>query len=254
MFVTATSPGDDVLLRNLCSRRACTQVRACDMALNIPSKRLHFRSLANALLNVRSSLMYVMDALQRWDDNEWPSVEDTFARELSAGTMALGGVMDGLVILELPELTAPKTAMSFERTPFTDVVLRVLQEAAKQLRSALSTSQATYADFWSLVNFWKHYFPYQPRPSVFERSGNVRDLKVALGSGDFSGPIVRDLIVPTFNLVCTMMRTLSLGLQEPFTLADLYSVRSTPWSSPPRAPTWSAPAARPAGPRGPSPR
>jgi hypothetical protein len=68
MFVTATSPGDDVLLRNLCSR---TQARACDMALKIPSKRLHFRSLANALLNVRSSLMYVMDALQRWDDNEW---------------------------------------------------------------------------------------------------------------------------------------------------------------------------------------
>jgi hypothetical protein len=41
MFVTATSPGDDVLLRNLCSRRACTQARACDMALNIPRKVMH---------------------------------------------------------------------------------------------------------------------------------------------------------------------------------------------------------------------
>lgn len=212
MFVIETTLGDDVLR---------PQARACDMALQIPSKRLHFRSLANALSNVRSNLLYVADALQRWDDTEWPLVEDTIARELSVGTMTLGGVMDGLVILELPVLTPPTTAMSFERTPFTDAGLRALQDSAKQLRSALSTSQSTYADFWSLVNFWKHYFPYQPRPSVFERSGNIRDLKVALGGGDFSGPIVRDLLVPTFNFACAMMRSLSPGMQEPFALVDI---------------------------------
>lgn len=223
MFVTVTSqPTGDLHVRAL-AHAVPPQARACDMALAIPSKRLHFRSLGNALLNVRSSLVYVVDALQRWDDSEWPSVEDTVARELSAGTMALGGVMDGLVILELPASTAPTASMSFERTPLTDAGLRALQDTAKQLRSALNTSQSTYADFWSLVNFWKHYFPYQPRPSVFERSGNTRDLKVALGGGDFSGPVMRDLIVPTFNLVCAMMRMYaqSPGLQEPFTLTDL---------------------------------
>lgn len=68
-----------------------------DMALQIPSKRFHFRSLANALSNVRSSLMYITDALRRWDDEDWPFVEDTIARELSTSTMTLEGIMEGLV-------------------------------------------------------------------------------------------------------------------------------------------------------------
>ena len=203
--------------------------------IEIPSKRLHFRSLANALSNVQSSLMYVMDSLQRWDDNEWYLVEDTVARELFTITMTLGGVMDGLVILELPTLAPPPaTDMSFERTPFIDDGLRTLQDSAKQLRSAFSTSQAKSADFRSLVNFWKYYLPYKPLPSVFERG--VRDFKLALGGGDFSGPIMYDLILPTYNKVCAMMHMFSPWLNQPFSLGDLptgSAGRAEPWASPP---------------------
>lgn len=84
----------------------------------------------------------------------------------------------------------------------------------------LCSDQPVHADVWSLVNFWKHYFPYQPRPSVFERSG-CRDFKVALGDGLFSGPILSDLIVPAFNAVCGIMRHISARLHEPFALDDL---------------------------------
>jgi hypothetical protein len=94
MFVTETTMGDDHCF-------FAPQARACDMALQIPSKRFHFRSLSSG----RSSLMYITDALQRWDDEDWHFVENTIARELSTSTMTLGGIMDGLVILELPAST-----------------------------------------------------------------------------------------------------------------------------------------------------
>jgi hypothetical protein len=200
------------------------QARAQDLALHIPSPRLHFRSLANALQHVRNSLAYVLDALQRWDDAEWQAVEDTVARELSSGTMFLGGILDGLVILEASlsgaaaaagrAPTAAMSAMSFERTPFGLAPLRALQDAAKGLRSCERPDQARYADFWTLVNFWKHYFPYQPRPSVFVRHGGARDIRVALGGGCDSGPVLRDLLVPTFNLACDMMRALAAAVRE----------------------------------------
>lgn len=101
MFAATTSY-DDALLRVMFP----PQVRACDMALKIPSKLLHFRSLANALGHVRNNIGYVLDALRRWDDSEWPLVEDTVAKELSAGAIFLGGIMDGIVILELPDRAA----------------------------------------------------------------------------------------------------------------------------------------------------
>lgn len=201
------------------------QAKAKDLAQQIPSRQLHFRSLGNALHHVRDGLAYVKDALQRWDDSEWPAVEDTVARELSSATMFLAGSLDGMVILEATLVgLEPDARMSFERTPFSSMVLRSIQEDTKSARSSAHSNQPLFADFWTLANFWKHYFPYQPRPSTFESSdGSVRDFCVAIGGGCSTGPIMRDLLVPTFNRACCIMRAIARmpGVLEPFELQDL---------------------------------
>lgn len=199
------------------------QAKPSDLALKIPSPQLHFRSLANALGHIRSNMVYVMHALQRWEDHEWPAVEDTVARELSSGTMFLGGVLDGMVILEagLSGGGQPAASMSFERTTFGDARLRAAQDAAKALKSTGREGQPLYADFWTLANFWKHYFPYQPRPTVFDRFGGVKDISVALGDGSNSGAVMRDLLVPTFNHACGMMRIIATMLHECFDVQDM---------------------------------
>jgi hypothetical protein len=198
------------------------QAKAQDLAQQIPSSKLHFRSLANAVLHVRRSYAYVLDALQRWDDLEWPMVEDTVARELSSGTMFLGGAMDGMIILEASlSGMQPTAAMSFERSIFNTPALKDIQDKAKALKSSAMPNQPLYADFWTLVNFWKHYFPYQPRPSLFVKSGDIRDIKVAIGSGCNSGPIFRDLLVPTFNLSCELLGKLAEMVHEPFDVKPL---------------------------------
>lgn len=198
---------------------ACPQARPKDLAHQIPSGELHFRSLANALRHVRHSMSYVSDALQRWDDDEWPRVEDAVARELSSATMFLSGILDGMVILEA-RLSGqePTTSMSFERTSFNSAELRKIQEETKALKSTLLDGQPLYADFWTLSNFWKHYFPYQPRPSAFTRSAVARDFSVPLSSGCGSGPILHDLLVPTFNNACYIMSMIAELVHEPFDL------------------------------------
>lgn len=200
------------------------QARPKDLAQQILGPQLHFRSLANAMRHIRSGLEYVTDALWRWEDDEWPAVEDIVAQELSSSTMFLAGVLDGMVILEATLLgQSPSSSMSFERTPFRDGALRDAQTAAKGLRSRAQKLQPVEVDFWTLANYWKHYFPYQRRPSHFERSGGVRDISVALGEGCNSGPVMRDLLVPVYNLACDMMQQLAgmPGVQEPFDFLKL---------------------------------
>jgi hypothetical protein len=192
-----------------------TQAQPCDQALKIPSPRLHFRSLAKALGHIRSNLAFVMHALQRWEDDEWPTVEDTVARELCSATTFLGGVLEGMAILEAGLSGAqPAAGMSF------DARLRTAQDAAKALKSS-GQEGGMYVDFWTLADFWRRYFPYQPRPSVFERDGGVKDISVALGDGSNSGPVMRGLLVPTFNHACSMMRIVAPRLRECFEVPDM---------------------------------
>jgi hypothetical protein len=196
---------------------------------SLPGPRLHFRALASALLHARASLEYVLDALRRWDDAGWPAVQDTVARELAAGTMFLAGALDGMVLLEAALFPRgggggsgggsgewwPASSASFERTLFGHAALRPLQAAVKGLRSGALAGQARSADFWALAGFWRHGFPYRPHPCVFgARHGGVRDVGVPLGGGCASGPVLRDLLVPAFNLACGMMRVLAALVQE----------------------------------------
>ena len=200
------------------------QARPTDLGQTIASRLLHLRSLTGGLRHARSGITYVLDALSRWDDSEWTLVEDTVARELSSATMFLAGVLDGLVILD-QEGAADRTT-SFTRTLFASQQARDIQEGLRELRSIADSGQEAYADFWTLADFWKHYFPYQPRPIRFTRSG-VRDFQIQLTTDAKSGPVLKDLIVPVFNGACQICSLLaaSVGLDERYLVTQI-SARS----------------------------
>lgn len=193
------------------------QVGAAGVALHIPGKAMHMRALCGGLASVRNSLIYVKSMLED-SDMEWGIVQDTVARELTKSSMFLGGVLDGCVIAALPSRSngfdaAPTRAMSFKGTMFQDEILRGIQDDIIDLRSFASEGQEEQADLWTVINFWKHYFPYKPLPQSFTRSR--RDFQLVLG-GDpaerdpspnpsnrhLSGPVVHDLLIPAFNAAC----------------------------------------------------
>lgn len=192
--------------------------QACpsDLARHLPSPALHFRALNNALKCARNDIMYVRHALATVEDDQWPLVEDTVAASLSGATLRLGGALDGMVILEnmhVDPTLDPKavSSMSFTRTKFKNVDLQTIQERMKELKS--QEGGAKYADFWTLADFWKHYFPYQPRPQESTGHG-TRDFHINLGPNN-SGPIMHDLIYPVFNGAVDIMHRLGSIIGAP---------------------------------------
>ena len=73
---------------------------------------------------------------------------------------------------------------------------------------------SAYTDFWSLVNFWKHYMPYQPRPTAFDRE-SVRDFRVHLGDKAQSSLVLRDLVKPVFNCAVRLAGLFAVHLSLP---------------------------------------
>ena len=131
---------------------------------------------------------------------EFAEREDKVACVFSSAVVALEGVLDGFVILDQADQTSLTRSMSFKSTNLNDQGMRDVQEKLRSLKSSLRPDRGTYVDFWAVADFWKHYMPYQPRPSSFDRDG-IMDYQLRLGYdvNDKSGPILKDLIVPAFN-------------------------------------------------------
>lgn len=72
--------------------------------------------------------------------------------------------------------------------------------------------QGIYLDFWTLAEFWRQYFPLQPRPREFLQSG-VRDFQVLLTGDAKSGLVMRDLVIPVFNGASEIAGLLARSLQ-----------------------------------------
>ena len=87
-----------------------------------------------------------------------------------------------------------------------DPSLRNTQENMKGLKSFEENHCSQYADFWTVADFWKYYFPCQSLPKRFTRI-NIRDFDIQLGNNN-SGPVLHDLIVPIFNGAATIVRRL----------------------------------------------
>jgi hypothetical protein len=55
-----------------------------------PLLQVHIRSLCSGLFHVKQNLIYVLNSLQRFDDeSEWGIYEDKVAHNLVAGTIIL---------------------------------------------------------------------------------------------------------------------------------------------------------------------
>jgi hypothetical protein len=213
------------------------------LAVRIPGHKMHLKALASGLRHVRSSIGYIVHMLNSGE--EWSmDVQDTVARELSSATMFLSGILDGLLLLELmkSDTYGDHTRVDFQHTRFSTSLLRDEQLGALSKRSPsmphiddnTTHEQCFYVDFWSVANFWKHYFPYQPKPSWFDRQ-RVCDICIHFGGtgvsiidgkarrdcqknssmsrnhapSEKSGPILRDLIIPVFNHACRIVHILA---------------------------------------------
>jgi hypothetical protein len=155
--------------------------------------------------------MYVKNML---DDigtsSRWGYVQDTVASELTTASMFLGGILDGCVIAQLPPGQAPNRSMSFFGTHFRDTELHDIQEKVIKLRSSNQEDQTVYMNLSTLINFWKHYLPYQPLPTKFtrDRKHPMCDFQLVLsGDGELlSGPVLHDLLIPAFNAACSITK------------------------------------------------
>ena len=191
----------------------CQQAAPCELALKLPGKAMHVRALCGELNSVRSSLMYVKNILEDWH-MPWNLVQSTIARELTMSSMFLEGILDGCVIAELPPNRAPNKTMSFFDTLFQDVDLHAIQVHVAALRSSDRDGQEVQASLSTVINFWKHFIPYQPQPTEFTRGKMqpFRDFQLVLsGDGEaLSGPIMHDLLIPAFNAACRITSRLLL--------------------------------------------
>ena len=196
-----------------CAFPPCPQAAPFELALKLPGKAMHVRALCGGLSSVRSSLMYVKNMLEDWH-MPWDIVQDTVARELTMSSMFLGGILDGCVIAELPPNRAPSKTMSFFGTQFQDVDLRAIQVHVAALRSSDRDGQEVQASLSTVINFWKHYLPYQPLPTEFTRGRmqSLRDFQLVLScDGEaLSGPVLHDLLIPAFNAACRITSSLLL--------------------------------------------
>ena len=177
------------------------QAKPAQLSPHIPSRILHIRALCSGLFHVKQNLIYVLDSLKRFDDSEWGIYEDKVAHELTAGTIILAGILDGLIMCYLfnsPNLIHRCT--SFCTTDFQRPDLQKIQQSIKDLKS-MSISASRHANFWTISDFWKQYYPYLPRPTIFTLQ-RVRDFAVNIGDGHFTGPILFDFIVPAYNGAC----------------------------------------------------
>jgi len=187
------------------------QATPSELALKLPGRAMHIRALCGGLKSVRSSLMYVKNML---DDigtsSRWGYVQDTVASELTTASMFLGGILDGCVIAQLPPGQAPNRSMSFFGTHFRDTELHDIQEKVIKLRSSNQEDQTVYMNLSTLINFWKHYLPYQPLPTKFtrDRKHPMCDFQLVLsGDGELlSGPVLHDLLIPAFNAACSITK------------------------------------------------
>eukprot|EP00798_Chlamydomonas_sp_ICE-L_P028523 gene28523-biopygen32448 len=194
------------------------------VALHLPGKAMHVRALCGGLKSIRSSLLYIKSMLED-EDIRWELVQDTVARELTMSTMLLGGLLDGCVIAELPSRpndfpAVPTSSMSFQTTMFQDDLLRNIQADVLSLRffnqqsavECIDAVQEVQASLWTVINFWKHFLPYQPRALYIERGRRHarRDFQLVLCANKMllSGPVVHDLLIPAYNAACRITHRL----------------------------------------------
>jgi len=156
----------------------------------------HFQSLVAAFQRVRDGLACTLRILDDFE-GDWPFYDPKQAIEkLMTSSILLEGLLDGLIILMRPDATPPT---SFCTTDVLDSDMASIQQEMRDVRSR-HPDCALYLDFWTAVDYWKHYYPHTALPTKISGQ-KTADYIIRFGRGDHdtSGPIMKGLIVPTFN-------------------------------------------------------
>jgi hypothetical protein len=216
------------------------QVTSEALAERIPGQESHLRSLDAALQRAKCLLRFVTVSLQ--SEDRWsPRSQETFGYHLSACSTMIAGALDGMMIVVSRDRGVEQMGkVTFRNTPFPHNDWCAEQDAIMELRSPakpptesahLHGSQDMYVDFFSVMNFWKHYMPLPPPPKYFPEE-KIFDFQLEFGgvgvtidngkvttSGrgrgtecETSGPIIHDLIIPTYNGACRLLHSLAQEL------------------------------------------
>lgn len=191
------------------------QAKPVDLAKALPGKKLHLKTIAAGLRDIKEDVYYSMHALQYFfSGDKHCYYQETVSKKLTSSTVLLEGLLDALVICALPDDTQPSHRMNFRvNDAFDNPRLRSIQDRLKNLKSFSETNNSSYADLWTIADFWKHYLPCLPLPKEFPN--RQIDFQIELGLGK-SGPILHDLIIPAFNNACDMVNIIGqdLGMEE----------------------------------------
>lgn len=191
------------------------QANPVDLAKALPGKVLHLKTIATGLRDIKADICYSMHALQYFfSGDEHCYYQETVSKKLTSSTVLLEGLLDALAICSLPEDTKPSRRMNFRvDDAFQNPRLRSIRDRVKNLKSFSDTDNSSYADMWTIADFWKHYLPCLPLPKEFP--GRRIDFQIELGLGK-SGPILHDLIIPAFNDACDMVAIMGqeLGMEQ----------------------------------------
>lgn len=191
------------------------QANPVDLSKALPGNVLHLKSIATGLQDIKAGICYGMHAVQYFFSGDTHCYyQETVSKKLASSTVLLEGLLDALVICALPKDIQPSNKMNFRvQDAFENPSLCSLQNRVKNLKSFSETNHKSYADLWTIADFWKHYLPCLPLPKKFP-DGRI-DFQIELGLGK-SGPILHDLIVPAFNDACEMVAIIGqeLGMKE----------------------------------------
>ena len=191
------------------------QANPVDLSKALPGKVLHVKSIATGLRDIKTDVCSCMHALQYFFSGDTHCYyQETVSKKLTSSTVLLEGLLDALVICALPEDRQPSRRMNFRvQDAFENPRLCRIRDRVKNLKSFSETNRSSYADLWTIANFWKHYLPCLPLPKEFP-NGQI-DFQIELGLGK-SGPILHDLVVPAFNDACEMVAIIGqeLGMEK----------------------------------------
>ena len=179
-----------------------------DKTVAFPGHSMHIRSISNAMRAIHTDFAYVTDVLNRWDGSDWALVVDTVPIKMSRATVMLQGQLDAMAMCEC---MCPNADTSFIGSEFADSEMAATQRRLINLTSCATPGQSVRADFCAIANFWKRYIPYRPVFLTFE-CGTV-DFQAVIGKDEHcnkikSGPLMKDLLVPTYAGARTLLERL----------------------------------------------
>jgi hypothetical protein len=178
------------------------------------SEKKHLEAIAGGLRFARDPLRYAIQAL--WTAGESPIAQhlhETLHKELMCGIFFLMSALDAMIIMDTVSSSDLSANMSFFTTSLRNTQQRKIQEDIKELRSYQKEENTKSASILTVTNFFKHYMPscWMPKTFIVNQGRRIviQDFFLCF-EGEESGPIMYDLVIPTYNMACDLFNMMAL--------------------------------------------